>query len=138
MSSGAECRFTEVSPGRWSYWLQEYPYGSNEDGTTYGPFRSYAVAYEHLHDNHQNPGGHSVAPLSEGHLHEWAEGHVSKKVGFVVEVGVVSLGPDATQEDVLALVKGLAVDSQAWRVRPEYGQVKAICCVSCGKEKESA
>lgn len=75
MSSGAECRFTEVEPGRWTYWLQDWPYGDWPEGETYGPFSSYEVAFKHLGDHHSNPGGHSTRCLPEGqHVHEPTKG----------------------------------------------------------------
>jgi hypothetical protein len=72
VSTGAECRFTEVEPGRWSYWLQDWPYGDWPDGSTYGPFGSFAKAEKHLSENHANPGGYSLKCLTEeqGHVHE--------------------------------------------------------------------
>lgn len=70
MSTGADCRFRETEPGRWTYWLQSWPYGEWPEGTTYGPFPSFAAAVRHLGDNHANPGGWTVTPLREGHVHE--------------------------------------------------------------------
>jgi hypothetical protein len=69
MSTGAECRFTEIEPGRWEYWLQEWPYGEWPEGQTYGPFDSYASASTHLSNYHANPGGHSTQ-IHKDHRHE--------------------------------------------------------------------
>jgi hypothetical protein len=138
MSTGAECHFTEDSPGQWTYWLQDWPYGDNPDGQTYGPFRSFAKALDHLTENHANPGGWSVRCLKDGrHLHEWGEGSEWVKVGWKVEIVVKSLGPDATPEQVIEFIKGLPADHPAWRLRPEQEwQDGFIKCAACGEKKE--
>ncbi len=138
MSTGAECYFTEVSPGKWTYWLQDYPYGSNEDGETYGPFRSATEAFDHLDRNHANPGGHSMNPLPEGqHVHEWREvENWNAVVGYEVTVRVESLGPDATPEALIAHVKALNPAHAAWKTRPLHGlRGMATSCAGCGKRK---
>lgn len=63
MSTGANCRYYEKTPGKWFYDLQEYPYGKTEDHDTQGPFSSFAAAYTHLHANNANPGGYNRIPL---------------------------------------------------------------------------
>lgn len=63
MSTGADCRFIEKTPGKWYYELQQYPYGSNPNYDTEGPFRTFREAELHLHRNNANPGGYSVTAL---------------------------------------------------------------------------
>jgi hypothetical protein len=63
MSTGADCRFTEKQPGKWYYELQQYPYGSNPNYDTFGPFPTFRRAADDLHNNHANPGGYSVHAL---------------------------------------------------------------------------
>ena len=63
MSSGADCRFYEKEPGQWFHDLQDWPYGAWPEYRTYGPFEMFDNAYQHLHRNHQNPGGFSLEPL---------------------------------------------------------------------------
>jgi hypothetical protein len=60
MSTGAECRFYEKTPGAWFYKLQDYPYGANESYTHYGPFGTFKIAHTHLNNHHANPGGFSI------------------------------------------------------------------------------
>lgn len=60
MSTGADCRFYEKTQGQWFYDLQEYPYGSNDNYETSGPFPTFRAAREHLDRHHANPGGYSV------------------------------------------------------------------------------
>jgi hypothetical protein len=137
MSSGAECGFTEAENGTWTYRLQEWPYGDNDDFTTYGPFRSFGAAHKDLYDNHQNPGGYSIDCQPEGkHRHEWAKGWTQVPVGFEVQVAVESLGPVATKEQVIAAVLALPVDHPAFRIWPRSGQVEAVRCESCHKVQE--
>jgi hypothetical protein len=137
MSSGAECGFTEAENGTWTYRLQEWPYGDNDDFTTYGPFRSFAVAYKDLHDNHQNPGGHSIDTQPEGkHRHEWAKGWTQVPVGVEVQIGVDSLGPNATKQQVIRYIQALPVDHPAFRTWTRYGQVEAVRCESCHAVQE--
>jgi hypothetical protein len=63
MSTGAECNFIEKTPGRWYYKLQQYPYGYTEEYDEFGPFPTFAIANQHLDENHANPGGYSVQAL---------------------------------------------------------------------------
>lgn len=133
MSSGADCRFTEVEPGKWTYELQRYPYGANEDYDTFGPFTGYQRAHKHLEDNHQNPGGSMTRCLPEGqHVHEWVKGGWVP-VGFIVHVRVDSLGGAASKEEVIGMVKSLPVDHTAWEVRTRDGYSETVTrCASCG------
>ena len=135
MSTGAECYFTEVEPGRYTYWLQDWPYGDNPDGQTYGPFGSFKAASDHLHDNHANPGGYSVNTLPEGkHRHEWVKGSGQVVTGVTVEITVQSLGPDATPEQVIDFVKTLNTDHPAFKTRPSYGwRDDVVRCDACGQ-----
>ena len=57
MSTGADCKFIEVEPNKWFYFLQKYPYGETEDYTKEGPFRTLQKAEQHLQKNYANPGG---------------------------------------------------------------------------------
>jgi hypothetical protein len=109
VSSGAGCSFREVAPGQWTYWLQHYPYGETEDGTTYGPFRS--------------------------HVLEFGPGEVEVKVGVTVKVRIESLGPEPSKEAVLALLSSgrLTVDNLV--VYDVYGRRPGIVCDPCGKEQ---
>ncbi|HSR22743.1 MAG TPA: hypothetical protein VLW53_04280 [Candidatus Eisenbacteria bacterium] len=71
MSTGLECTFIEVKPGRWYYLLEDWdaPKGAfdwREYATAYGPFDTENEAAEHLDDNHANPGGWSRTPYSRG------------------------------------------------------------------------
>lgn len=63
MSTGADCRFVEKTAGNWYYELQQWPYGSNPDYDTFGPFLTFRAAMNHLDRNHANPGGFSLAAL---------------------------------------------------------------------------
>lgn len=136
MSTGAECHFDEVEPGRWTYWLQDHPYGYTEEGQTYGPFRSHLEAREHLHRNHANPGGSMNRPLKEGHVHEWHHGIGYGPVGMVLTVEVESLGPDASRADVLALVRSLPDDHPALRVTQKTGPIDGVMrCDGCGQQR---
>lgn len=135
MSTGANCRFTEVKPGQWTYWLQDYPYGATEEGQTFGPFRSFSEAYEHLHANHANPGGYSTY-THEQHVHEWKEGSAWVPVGFEVKVRVESLGPDADRLDVIRHVQQLDPNHPAFNVRPVEALRDGITsCEACGKQR---
>lgn len=69
MSTGAGCLFTEVEPGKWTYWLQSWPYGDGSEGQTFGPFDSFAVAVASLQENHANPGGWAVVTHPTAHVH---------------------------------------------------------------------
>jgi hypothetical protein len=72
MSTGCNCEFLEVQPGRWFYVLEDYDAPKNawdwhDNATAYGPFASEALAEQHLHANHANPGGSSTLPYREGY-----------------------------------------------------------------------
>lgn len=74
MSSGADCCFCEVLPGRWFYRLQRWPYGEWTEYDTYGPFASEASAIAHLDAHHANPGGWNSRPYDRKDLRfrcEW-------------------------------------------------------------------
>lgn len=61
MSTNLECCFLERQPGQWFYLLEsgwdEDAFDWREEADVYGPFDSQEKAYEHLRDNHPNPGG---------------------------------------------------------------------------------
>ncbi len=136
MSTGAECNFTEFEPGRWKYWLQEWPYGDNPDGVTYGPFRSYTVADQHLRDSHANPGGSDARIHPTGHVHEFGSTITTVPTGRTVTVDVESLGPDATDEQIILLVQSLPADHRAFQVRAKYGMKEVQACLACGAAQE--
>ncbi len=48
----------------------------------------------------------------------------------------LSLGPDATREAVVECIQSLPADSNAWKLRPCYGNRPAVICEACGKRKE--
>ncbi len=64
MSTGLDCAFYEIKPGEWYYLLEQYI--SRDQYDAYGPFTTYEQANAHLHDNHANPGGHSIQRYTEG------------------------------------------------------------------------
>jgi len=71
MSTGLECAFIEVEPGRWYYLLEDWDapklaFDWREYATAYGPFDSEEKGIEHLDDNHPNPGGWSSRPYQPG------------------------------------------------------------------------
>lgn len=140
MSTGAECNFTEVEPGQWTYWLQSWPYGDSPDGQTYGPFASYRAAQRHLSDNHANPGGSSVTAHPTSHRHEYEAGSHTERVtvGVDVTMRVESLGPEPDRKAVLDLLRSLPDDSPAWNIRPatEWGERVGEQCAACHKWKE--
>ncbi len=72
MSTGLNCEFFEFNPAEWYYALQNWtcPVGGDwmDDCSTYGPFKSYELADEHLHDNHANPGGAQLSPFRSEQL----------------------------------------------------------------------
>ena len=70
MSSGADCSFTEVEPGSWTYDIQQYPYGAVEDYDHHGPFPSLVAAQAHLARFHGNPGGWTLYTHPTDHRHE--------------------------------------------------------------------
>ena len=70
MSTGLECTFIEVKPGRWYYLLEDWDtpkcaFDWRESATAYGPFDSEDEAVDHLDDNHANPGGWSSVRYHE-------------------------------------------------------------------------
>lgn len=72
MSTGLECRFIEVEPGKWYYLLEQgsapkCSWDWREFADAYGPFDTQEEAHEHLRENHANPGGHSIEPHTEGY-----------------------------------------------------------------------
>jgi hypothetical protein len=71
MSTGLNCEFNEVEPGRWFYVLEDWDapkmaWDWREYATAYGPFPSYEAADDHLRRNHANPGGHNVNQYKDG------------------------------------------------------------------------
>jgi len=78
VSTGADCRFYEKTPGKWFYDLQEWPYGENPDYDTQGPFKTFTAAYTHLHENNANPGGYNREPLP-GCKHDLLTAHPYEK-----------------------------------------------------------
>lgn len=62
MSSGADCSIYETKDG-WFYRLQQWPYGENPNYDTYGPFKTFKEADNHLSSHHQNPGAFDICPL---------------------------------------------------------------------------
>lgn len=136
MSTGAECNFTEVEPGRWKYRLQRWPYGDNDEFDEFGPFAGFRQAYDHLGRNHANPGGFSV-DTHENHVHEWTKTSDQEIDGFTVEINVTSLGGEATRDDVIRHIQSLPMDHPAFRVRPHYGWVENVTrCDSCHAKPE--
>lgn len=137
MSTGAECNFWEVEPGRWKYRLQLYPYGETDEFDEYGPFSSFRSAREHLDRNHANPGGWSTRIHETDHKHEWSVGPGQKKTGITIRIDVDSLGPDVELADAIRYIQTLAPDHAAWQSWPHYGWVDNInSCDACGAEKE--
>ena len=67
MSTNADCTFYEKKPGEWWYRLQCYPYGESEEYDTFGPFKTFDIAHDHLSDNHANPGGYGKIPYKDGY-----------------------------------------------------------------------
>ena len=74
MSTGADCKFIEKTPGNWFYKLQAWPYGETEEYETFGPFGTFRQASDHLDKHHANPGGYSCSPLP-GCPHDMLEKH---------------------------------------------------------------
>lgn len=69
MSTGLECNFIEVAPGKWFYVLQDgncpvQCWDWREYATAYGPFPTLDVAQAHLRKWHANPGGYSTEEYS--------------------------------------------------------------------------
>lgn len=62
MSTGLNCTYYEVEPGKWYYVLERWDapkmaWDWREFADCVGPFETEDAAHEHLHDNHANPGG---------------------------------------------------------------------------------
>lgn len=70
MSTGADCHFREVSPGKWKYAIQRWPYGEWDEYDKHGPFDSFTEAMNHLDDNYPNPGGWDTHTHS-AHVHNF-------------------------------------------------------------------
>ncbi len=132
MSTNRDCTFREVEPGRWTYWLQDWPGGETTEGQTFGPFGSYAAADTHLVAHHANPGGSMAFTHPTGHVHEFETRPTQVIVGRTLTVDVESLGPDATDEDVIRLVTTLTADHPAFQVRTKYGLKDVTACLACG------
>lgn len=74
MSTGLECQFFETK-GDWFYLLEDWdsPRGAcdwRDQCTPYGPFGTFDIAHQHLHDNHANPGGCSITEFGVSPLDE--------------------------------------------------------------------
>jgi len=140
VSTGADCQFKEVTPGRWSYALQEWPYGDSNEYTSYGPFASFAIARDHLDQNHANPGGWMTTIHPTGHVHEWTTDRGAYvPAGVVVTIRVESLGQDPTPEALLKLItKKGALTTDHLSIRPETRydmNAKVTSCESCNQQK---
>lgn len=141
MSTGADCQFDEVEPGKWKYRLQLWPYGDNDEYDTFGPFVSFRAAQNHLTNHHANPGGWMVNVHPTDHRHEWKkEEGTYGPIGFEVQIRVESLGPKAEKMDVIRHVLSLPPDHPAFRVFPQHGYIKGevIQCEACNQLKETA
>ncbi|MFE3268894.1 hypothetical protein [Streptomyces sp. NPDC059215] len=71
MSTGLECEFIEVNPGRWYYVLENWDalkgaFDWREHSTAYGPFVSHDSAADHLDREHANPGGYEISRYTDG------------------------------------------------------------------------
>ena len=135
MSTGSDCAFIEVNPGQWSYNLQIWPYGDNDDYNTYGPFSSFTKAEDHLAQNHANPGGWSIKIHPTNHKHEFRTGQVGFEVGVHVEIRVESLGPKPEREAVLALLQSGSITTSHLTMRPVYSYREGLMCTSCNQPK---
>lgn len=135
MSTGADCRFTEVEPGRWQYELQRWPYGDNPDYDTFGPFGSYAAARDHLNRNHANPGGSFTTIHPTGHVHEWGEGYANVKRGVSLQLDLPTLAEDATVEQAIEALASGALFKRA-RTWANYEDVRTTVCAACNKPKD--
>ncbi len=138
MSTGADCRFIEVAPGRWQYRLQEWPYGDNDQYETSRVFPSFTAALEDLDQNHANPGGWSTT-LHPDHRHEWTvqEG-AQVPAGVEVTIRIKSLGQDPTKEAILELLQsgGISTDHLRVRAASEWDMSARIrTCEACGESK---
>lgn len=72
MSTGLNCEYVEVEPGKWYYILERGSAPKNawdwrEYADGYGPFATFDAAHTHCRDNHANPGGYTQAPYQEGY-----------------------------------------------------------------------
>lgn len=71
MSTGLNCEFVEVEPGKWYYLLEDgsapkMAWDWREFAHAYGPFSLYDEASEHLRRHHANPGGSLTIPYVGG------------------------------------------------------------------------
>lgn len=71
MSTGCNCEFVEVEPGKWYYILEDTRAPKNawdwrEYAFAYGPFSTEDEANKHLVYNHANPGGSYSIPYVDG------------------------------------------------------------------------
>jgi hypothetical protein len=71
MSTGLECEFTEVEPGKWYYLLEDGFAPKNawdwrEYSNAFGPFQTLEEAEDHLRRNHANPGGAFIDEYKAG------------------------------------------------------------------------
>lgn len=76
MSTGLDCYFEEVEPGKWFLYLEE-AYGSkiDIDYDQYGPFPTWEEAHAYLSWNFANPGGYGIIThpdSTDTTLPEWA------------------------------------------------------------------
>lgn len=137
MSTGADCRFTELAGNQWQYELQRYPYGETEKYDAWGPFATFTRAVEHLQRNHSNPGGWSVRTLEgDAHKHDFQLTDAQVPVGVTVEVRIESLGPEPTLDQVVARLREITSASHYspgfFHVRPAYAwKENVLRCASC-------
>ena len=140
MSSGADCQFIEVQPGRWRVRLQEWPYGDTEEYIEMGPFGSYSLAVDAL-NNHQNPGGwmNRFHPDHDKFGHEWeTERGAYVQNGVEVTVRIESLGATPSTEAILARLAKGDLTADMLKVKPTNRwdpSIKVTKCVACQKEK---
>ena len=72
MSTGLNCLFQEVAPGKWFYILEsgfapKNAWDWREYAHAYGPFRSLERAEQHLSDTQPNPGGWNINEYKDGY-----------------------------------------------------------------------
>lgn len=134
-STGADCYFYEESKGKWFYKLQQYPYGQTPDYDTFGPFGTFKQAYDHLSDNHANPGGFNINALP-GCPHDMVEDGWCNRCGASIKqaAGTVPLGgeilrrkPSNTDgwEIVLVKVQQGASPYVTWAHDPASGEFQS-------------
>lgn len=82
MSTNSNCAFIQIATDKWYYLLEDSGNPDDEDeqeeranawdwrenASAYGPFQTLDAAEKHLDENHANPGGDSVSPLSPGEV----------------------------------------------------------------------